>query len=104
MTSRRIVITGIGAVSCAGNSWPETWAGLSAGRSGIGRLTRFESDGLPDCAGEVRNLVLPDVTPKEERRMSRAVRYAVAAGDEAMRMAGLSRDPGKRGGDPRKTA
>ncbi|MBO4649095.1 MAG: beta-ketoacyl-[acyl-carrier-protein] synthase family protein [Lentisphaeria bacterium] len=100
MNSRRIVITGIGAVSCAGNSWTETWNSLSSGRSGIGHLTRFPAEGLPDCAGEVRDLVLTDVTPKEERRMPRAVRFAVSAGDEAMRMAGLSRDPGERGGDP----
>ena len=100
MNSRRIVVTGIGAVSCAGNSWPETWESLSSGRSGIGRLTRFPPDGLPDCAGEVRDLVLKDVTPKEERRMPLPVRFAVAAGDEAMRMAGLSRDPEERGDDP----
>ena len=100
MNDRRIVITGIGAVSCAGNSWTETWDSLRSGRSGIGHLTRFPSDGLPDCAGEVRDLVLTNVTPKEVRRMSRAVQFAVAAGDEAMHMAGLSADPEERGGDP----
>ena len=93
MTDRRIVITGLGAVTCAGNSLPETWAKLIAGQSGIGRVTRFDPAGLPDCAGEVRGLELDGLTPKEVRRMSRSAQFAVAAADEAMRQAGLGRSP-----------
>ena len=52
---RRVVITGIGAVTPCGNSAPETWAALVAGRSGIGRITRFDSTGCTaQIAGEVR--------------------------------------------------
>lgn len=100
MKERRVVITGIGAVSCAGSDWPSTWAALTAGRSGIGSLTRFAPDGLPDAAGEVRDLVLPDIPPKALRRMPRTVRLAVAAADSALASAGLAADPAERGEDP----
>ncbi len=54
--SRRVVITGLGCVSPCGNSAPETWASLAAGRSGIGRITRFDATGCTaQIAGEVRN-------------------------------------------------
>jgi 3-oxoacyl-[acyl-carrier-protein] synthase II len=53
---RRVAITGIGAVTPCGNTAPETWAALVAGRSGIGRITRFDSTGCTaQIAGEVRN-------------------------------------------------
>ena len=87
---RRVVITGIGTVTCAGNSWQESWKKLIAGQSGIGRITLFDPAGLPDTAGEVRNLELKNLTPKEARRMSRNILFAVAAADEAMTQAGLN--------------
>ena len=96
---KRVVITGTGAVSCLGNSWKETWNHLTEGKSGIGPFTLFEPSGLPDLAGEVRGLELKNVTPKEERRMARYIRFAVAAADEAMEQAGLSRSGGECG-DP----
>eukprot|EP01036_Dinobryon_divergens_P051675 gene51675-69151_t len=53
---RRVVITGIGAVTPCGNTAAETWAALIAGRSGIGRITRFDATGCnAQIAGEVRN-------------------------------------------------
>ena len=94
---RRVVITGIGAVTCAGNCWQESWEKLTGGQSGIGRITLFDPAGLPDTAGEVRKLGSQNLTPKEERRMSRNVRFAVAAADEALIQAGLN---GVRGEDP----
>lgn len=55
-SSRRVVITGIGAVTPCGNTAAETWAALVAGRSGIGPITRFDSAGCTArIAGEVRN-------------------------------------------------
>ncbi len=53
---RRVVITGLGAVTPCGNTAAETWAALIAGRSGIGRITRFDATGCTaQIAGEVRN-------------------------------------------------
>ncbi|MEN9637318.1 MAG: hypothetical protein RL077_5722 [Verrucomicrobiota bacterium] len=55
-SARRVVITGIGAVTPCGNSAPETWAALVAGRSGISRITRFDATGCTaQLAGEVKN-------------------------------------------------
>ena len=53
---RRVVITGLGAVTPCGNTAVETWAALVAGRSGIGRITRFDATGCTaQIAGEVKN-------------------------------------------------
>ena len=58
--ARRVVITGVGAVTPCGNSAPDTWAALIAGRSGIGRITRFDATGCTaQIAGEVKDF---DVT------------------------------------------
>ena len=100
MNERRVAVTGIGVVSCLGNSLPDMWAALLAGKSGIGRFAGNEPDGSSFSVGEVRDLTLRDITPKEERRMARYVRFAVAAADEAMLTAGLARDPEVRGEDP----
>ncbi len=97
---RRVVVTGLGAVSCAGNSVPELWESLVSGRSGIGKITLFDPAGLSCPVGEVRDFVLTDVTGKEARRMSRNTKFAIGAASEAMAMARLERDPEKRGGDP----
>lgn len=67
---RRVVITGLGAVTPCGNSAPETWAALIAGRSGIRRITRFDSTGCTaQIAGEVRDFdpVRPLAAPLHPR-------------------------------------
>ena len=91
MKERRIVITGMGAVSCGGNSVQELWQTLSNGRSGIRNITHFEPDPkLPvTIAGEVRDLVVPGMTVKEERRTARFTRFAIAAAHEALSQAQL---------------
>ena len=100
MTERRVVVTGLGAVCCAGNSMDELWANLVAGKSGIGSITLFDATGLPCPVGEVRNYAPPDVSPKEARRMARFTRFAVGAADEAMTSAGLTRGRTDNGIDP----
>ena len=56
-TRRRVAITGLGAVTPCGNTAADTWAALTAGRSGIGRITRFDATNChAQIAGEVRNL------------------------------------------------
>ncbi len=90
-TRQRVVITGMGALTSLGLSVEETWAGLVAGRSGIGPITQFDASNLPiRIAGEVKGF---DPTAymdlKEARRMSRAAQLSIAAGIQAMADAGL---------------
>ena len=100
MKDRRIAVTGVGAVSCLGNDVPTLWNGLTAGKSGIGSITLFPAEDLPFPIGEVRGLTLSDTSARDERRMARFVRFAVAAADEAMRMAKLDKSPDRQDFDP----
>lgn len=90
---RRVVITGVGMVTALGNNAEETWAGLLAGRSGVGPLTKCELPGLApeiSIAAEVKGFSAePVVDRKEARRMDTFIQYAMVAADEAMRAAGL---------------
>ncbi|HQV70334.1 MAG TPA: beta-ketoacyl-ACP synthase II [Thermoflexales bacterium] len=88
---RRAVITGIGAITPLGLSTAETWAGLAAGRSGIGPITLFDPSNLPvHIAGEVKGFdPLKYIEPKESRRMARVSHFAVAAAQEARLQSGL---------------
>ncbi|HEX8975147.1 MAG TPA: beta-ketoacyl-ACP synthase II [Solirubrobacteraceae bacterium] len=86
------LITGIGALTPLGNSAPETWRGLTTGRSGIGPITRFDAAGLPvRIAGEVRGFdPVAELGPKRARRTARFSQLAIAAAREAMRDARLT--------------
>lgn len=88
---RRVVITGLGAVTPCGNTVPAMWEALLAGRSGVGPITRFDASGFAiRIAGEVRGFSLdPAVDPREARRMPLYVRYALNAVLEAVRDAHL---------------
>lgn len=88
---RRVVITGIGALTPLGLSAPETWENALAGRSGVGAISRFDpSDLQVKFAGEVRGFDPSLVLDRREvRRTDRFVQFAVAAGEEAMKDAGL---------------
>ena len=94
MSSRRVVVTGIGAISSVGNSVDAMWESLVAGRSGIGPITKFDAaDFKTRIAGEVKDLdVTQYMTEKEARRLDDFCIYAIAAGDEAMKDAGLGID------------
>ena len=89
---RRAVITGVGAVSAAGVGVPALWQSLLEGRSGISRITRFDTEGMASVlAGEVKNfdplkLIEPRLKPK---RLSRQAKFAVVATGEAVRDAKL---------------
>ena len=71
MSSRRVVVTGIGAISSVGNSVDAMWESLVAGRSGIGPITKFDAaDFKTRIAGEVKDLdVTQYMTEKEARRL-----------------------------------
>lgn len=87
--SRRVVITGMGAVTPVGNTVDEFWASLKAGKHGIGQITRFKSDLKVKLAAEVKNFNSEAVIPKKEiRRMDLFCQYAVAAAYEAVNMSG----------------
>ncbi|MGH2857380.1 MAG: beta-ketoacyl synthase N-terminal-like domain-containing protein, partial [Solirubrobacteraceae bacterium] len=80
------VVTGIGAVTPLGLTAPETWAGLLAGRSGIGPVTSFDASDLPvRIAGEVKGFDGEALLgPKRFRRSARFSQLAVAAAREAV--------------------
>jgi 3-oxoacyl-[acyl-carrier-protein] synthase II len=92
---RRVVVTGLGAVTPLGNDVPTTWSKLIAGESGIDRITLFDpSPFTVQIAGEVKNFdPLNYVEKKDARRMDRNVQFAVAAAREAVADAGLSISP-----------
>lgn len=91
MTKRRVVITGMGAVTPIGNSIDELWNGIRSAKIGIAPITRFDaSDFKVKLAAEVRELALEDyLTPKEIRSNDRVVHYALIAASQAAEMAGL---------------
>ncbi len=91
MDTRRVVITGLGALTPVGNTAEEFWSSLIQGRSGIGPITRFDTTDFPTrIAGEVRNFdPLSFVDKKEARRLDPYLQYAVAASVLAVRDAAL---------------
>jgi 3-oxoacyl-[acyl-carrier-protein] synthase II len=91
LSRRRVVVTGLGIVSPVGNSVPEAWANILAGKSGITRITRFDPAPLAcQIAGEVKNLDVGSfLSPKEARRMDRFMHLGIAAGIEAIKDSGL---------------
>jgi 3-oxoacyl-[acyl-carrier-protein] synthase II len=88
---RRAVITGLGAVTPVGNTARETWDAAVAGSSGIDFISAFDPSELPvRIAAEVKDFDPSDVaSPKEQRKLERNVLFALAAGQEAARDAGL---------------
>jgi 3-oxoacyl-[acyl-carrier-protein] synthase II len=88
---RRVVVTGMGALTPIGNDVGAFWDGLVNGRSGIGPITLFDTKNVPSkIAGEVRGFDADAVMPKKEvRRNDRYVHFAWGATAEAMRDAGL---------------
>ena len=96
MSRRRVVVTGLGVVCPIGNSVAEAWDNALAGKSGIGRITRFDPSRLAcQIAGEVKNFDLaPYMSPKEARRMDLFIHYGMAAGLQAWRDCGLAVDAG----------
>lgn len=92
MEKRRVVITGMGAVTPIGNSVEEFWKGVRAGKVGIGRITRFDTaEYKVKLAAEVKNFDPKQVMDaRTARRMARFSQYAVASAKEASAMAGLN--------------
>lgn len=91
MSRRRVVVTGLGAVSPVGNTVEETWSNIVAGRSGIAPITKFDASTFPTrIAGEVKNFDIATFLPaKDARRMDAFIHFGMAAGIQAVRDAGL---------------
>ena len=89
---RRVVVTGLGAITPVGNTAPETWRAAVAGESGIDWIRAFDADGLPvRIAAEVKDYDPTGLAhPKELRRLDRNVVLALGAAKEAVADAGLN--------------
>jgi 3-oxoacyl-[acyl-carrier-protein] synthase II len=91
MTQRRVVVTGLGVISPVGNDVESFWTSLIGGKSGIGRVTRFDpSDFRTQIAAEVKNFDASQyMDRKEVRRTDLYVQYAIAAASQALAGSGL---------------
>src|SRR5438128_4473857 len=89
---RRVVVTGLGAITPVGNTAPETWRAAVAGESGIDWIRAFDADGLPvRVAAEVKDFDPAGLAPpKEVRRLDRNVQLSLGAAKEAVADAGLN--------------
>ena len=93
--NRRVVVTGIGLICGVGNTSEEVWSNLIAGKSGVGRITYFDTS-LFACqiAAEVKNFdPLNFIDKKELKKMGRFIHVCLAATDEAMKSSGLKVTP-----------
>jgi len=89
---RRVVITGMGAITCLGLNVHDFWQGLLAGRSGIGPITQFDASAYPcRIAAEVKGFDPRQYMDfKEARRTARCTHFAVAAARQALEDARLT--------------
>jgi 3-oxoacyl-[acyl-carrier-protein] synthase II len=86
MSKRRVVITGLGMVSPLGLTVESSWQAALAGQSGVGQVTRFDTQAYTTTiAGEVKNFdPSPYLNPKEVRKLDTFIQFAVAVGLQAM--------------------
>ena len=90
--TRRVVVTGMGAVSPVGNSVQETWKSLTAGRHGIGPITLFDTaEYRAKLGAEVKNFNTRDYMDKADvLRSDRYAQFAVAAACQAVEDSGIT--------------
>jgi len=88
---RRVVVTGLGLICAVGNTTEEAWQNLLAGKSGVTRITHFDtSQHSCQIAAEVKNFdPLQFIEKKEIKKMGRFIHFALAASEEAMKSSGL---------------
>ncbi|MEH7664339.1 beta-ketoacyl-ACP synthase II, partial [Bacillus velezensis] len=92
MSKKRVVVTGLGALSPLGNDAETSWKNAIGGVSGIGPITRVESDEYPaKVAAELKDFNIENYMDKKEaRKMDRFTQYAVVAAKMAVQDAGLN--------------
>lgn len=91
MSKRRVVVTGLGLLAPNGNDVATGWANILAGKSGIARISRFETSDLAcQIAGEIKNFDPTQyISAKDARRMDLFIQYGIAAALQAVGDAGL---------------
>lgn len=89
--NRRVVITGMGAITPVGNTAPQSWDALVHGKSGIGKISAFDTTGFRvSVAAEVKGFDAAQALGKSEAlHNDRNVQFALVASDEAMASSGL---------------
>ena len=94
MQLKRVVVTGLGALTPIGNNIQEYWEGLINGKSGAAPITYYDTEKhKTKFACEVKNFNVEDfIDRKEARRMDKFAQYAVVASDEAIKDAGITSD------------
>jgi 3-oxoacyl-[acyl-carrier-protein] synthase II len=94
LQKKRVVVTGVGLVTALGTGTEDTWRGLCEGRSGITRITRFDTTQFPTkIAAEVKDFdPLLWFEKKDVKKMDSFIHYAVAAAEGAMKQAALTID------------
>ncbi|WP_397364024.1 beta-ketoacyl-ACP synthase II [Olleya sp. R77988] len=86
MELKRVVVTGLGALTPIGNTKDEYWSGLISGKSGAAPITYFDTEKFKtNFACELKNFVATDfINRKDARKMDRFTQYAMVASDEAI--------------------
>ena len=93
--ARRVVVTGMGLICALGQTSAEVWQNIVAGKSGVSKITRFDTTQFAcQIAAEVKDFdPLKFIEKKEVKKMGRFIHFAMAAADEAMTMSGLKVTP-----------
>lgn len=93
--ARRVVVTGMGLICALGQTSAEVWKNIVAGKSGVSKITRFDTSQYAcQIAAEVKDFdPLKFIEKKEVKKMGRFIHFAMAAADEAMKMSGLNITP-----------
>ncbi len=91
MHKRRVVVTGLGLITPLGNTVADTWNNIVAGKSGISRITHFDTTDFPvQIGGSIRNFNVEDYIPKKDvKKMDPFIHYGMAAGLQAFQDSGL---------------
>ncbi|MFY7743077.1 MAG: beta-ketoacyl synthase N-terminal-like domain-containing protein, partial [Flavobacterium sp.] len=94
MALKRVVVTGLGALTPIGNSIEEYWDALVNGKSGAAPITYYDTEKhKTKFACEVKNFNIENyIDRKEARRMDKFAQYAIAASEEAIKDAGITKD------------
>lgn len=93
MASKRVVVTGLGVVSCFGNETSPFFESLLEGKSGVSKITSFDASSFPtQIAAEIKDFDAGDYLDKKQaRRVDKFIAYTVVGGKKALESAGLSR-------------